>query len=260
MASSLAHSFVSSLNRVGRKLGFQILSTGWHSNLVEHFGLGNAYKAYSVLCQGELGRSGLGSYSQRGQDAIAYFANKMIQSGFFIEIGAADGVSGSNTYALERLGWKGLLVEPAQVWHKDLRRNRVCDIDTRAVWHTSGQKLKFLEQGELSTFEQKKDADFYSRKGKIYEVETVSISELFETWGVPRSVEFLSIDTEGSELEILRGIDFSRYSFGFLCVEHNYSEAGNEIKQLLESVGYEQIMSHSSLNDYYFVPAKNMNR
>lgn len=256
MKSRALTRLVQHANRFALRLGFQLLSAEWHGMLVRQFGLGNGFKAFSILVKEEVGRAGLGEFSQRGQDAVAFFANAMILDGYFVEIGAASGVAGSNTFALEQLGWHGLVVEPAQIWHQQLKQSRTCDIDTRAVWNRSGESLEFLEQGELSTFVQKKDSDFYSRRGRTYFVDTVSVDDLFAHWSVPSTVNFLSVDTEGSELEILSCIDFDKYKFNFICVEHNYTASRDEVKVLLESVGYRQIMGEESLNDSYFVPVK----
>ena len=90
------------------------------------------------------------SMSQLGQDALAatIFKNK---SGFYVEFGATDGISLSNTYMLEHsLSWTGVLAEPSREWHEELRRNRVRSIlDYRAVWSESNRVLDFEAAGEL---------------------------------------------------------------------------------------------------------------
>jgi hypothetical protein len=68
---------------------------------------------------------------------------------------------------------------------------------------------------------------------------------------MPSYIEYLSIDTEGSELEVLRGIDWSRYSFGYIGIEHNYIEPRRaEMRQLLEKQGYTHFRENEWDDDY----------
>ena len=74
------------------------------------------------------------SPAQLFQDLFVLFSLSQKREGFFVEFGATDGVELSNTLLLERsYGWNGILAEPAKCWHKDLRTNRNCVIDTRCV-------------------------------------------------------------------------------------------------------------------------------
>lgn len=196
--------------------------------------------------------------SQLGQDLLAVAASSSKQQGFFVEIGATNGVYLSNTFMLEKeLGWRGILAEPGKVWHSDLVKNRTAEVFTGAVWHTSGSTLTFLEahNPELSTLSPFSKSDSHRRSGKTYEVESLTLHDLLKSRNAPTFIDFLSIDTEGSEMDILRGFDFSLYQFGLICVEHNFTSAQQEIKVLLSEVGYIQILGHASLWDSWFVPA-----
>jgi hypothetical protein len=64
----------------------------------------------------------------------------------------------------------------------------------------------------------------------------------------PKYIEFLSIDTEGSEFEILKNFDFRSYRFGAICVEHNFAETRGKIYILLLENGYQQV--HADLSDF----------
>lgn len=84
------------------------------------------------------------SHGQFLQDLWVAYETKMRTGGFFVEFGATDGIKFSNTRALEtRLGWSGILAEPARICYPALRRNRACFIDDRCVWTTSGETLMF---------------------------------------------------------------------------------------------------------------------
>jgi hypothetical protein len=83
-------------------------------------------------------------------------------------------------------------------------------------------------------------------------VETVTLSDLLKSHNAPTVIDFLSIDTEGSEFEILNSFDFKEYSFNFICVEHNYTNKRDRIFDLLTSNGYRRILSHiSKWDDWY---------
>ena len=89
--------------------------------------------------------------------------------GYFVEFGAANRISLSNTWLLEKkYNWRGIVAEPAITWHEKLRANRCCVIDTRCVWTKSGEKLTFIEanQAELSTIGSFLNADYHQEEKK----------------------------------------------------------------------------------------------
>lgn len=107
------------------------------------------------------------SKSQFGQDLFVAWALRFKQGGFFVEVGATDGVHLSNTFMLEKsLGWTGILVEPARRWHVALGTARSCAVDTRCAWSRSGDRLMFCEAqtADLSTISVFKDGDFRQAK------------------------------------------------------------------------------------------------
>jgi FkbM family methyltransferase len=201
--------------------------------------------------------------SQLGQDVLALSQVGIERPGFFVEFGATNGLSLSNTYLLEKnFGWKGILCEPAQEWHEELTRNRSCAIDTRCVYSSTGQKINFSQAtiGELSTITSFMNSDVnrsIRKKAATYEVETVTLEDLLSAHNAPRSIDFLSIDTEGSEFEILKAFDFSKYSFGLICVEHNFTKNRGKIYELLTANGYLQVhVEFSSFDDWYVGPKR----
>jgi hypothetical protein len=80
---------------------------------------------------------------------------------------------------------------------------------------------------------------------------------LLNEYNAPKFVDFLSIDTEGSEFEILRNFDFQSYRFGAICVEHNFADTRGKINKLLLANGYVQV--HPELSDFddWYVQATN---
>ena len=163
------------INGLLKPIGIQVVSNTWMATLTTKYAQGNGLIGASEfkMCMPENFLNE--SLSQRGQDLIAFFASGGSTSGFFVEIGGADGLVGSNTYLLEKIGWEGLVVEPARVWKEALERNRSCSKDFRAVYGQSGLELQFIEKGELSTLARHRSDDYHVRLGPNYLVRTVII-------------------------------------------------------------------------------------
>ena len=195
------------------------------------------------------------SNSQLDQELAALAASGMKRGGFFVEFGATDGVTLSNTYFLEsEWGWNGILAEPGLEWQTQLLKNRRAKISTDAVWSVTGEKLSFVESGELSTLSDFRNSDHHQRSGRKYQVTTISLNDLLAQHEAPQHIDFLSIDTEGSELEILESFDFGLHTFGFICVEHNFTDSREKIANLLTSKGYERVLGDvSEWDDWYIL-------
>jgi FkbM family methyltransferase len=197
--------------------------------------------------------------SQVGQDIFALLEKGFKRDGFFVEFGATDGIGHSNTYLLEkRFGWKGILAEPARVWHEALKRNRSASIEFDCVWKESGKTLKFnvVPDATLSTITEFNNRDFHAAKrknGEVYDVQTVSLQDLLKRHNAPADIDYLSIDTEGSEFEILSNFDFDSYNISIITCEHNYTPDRRRIFELLQSKGYERKFSSLSKWDDWYV-------
>jgi FkbM family methyltransferase len=178
---------------------------------------------------------------------------------YFVEFGATNGFRLSNTFFLEKYeSWVGLLAEPAKVWHIELRKVRNCEIDLRCVFSESGEMLMFTEASnpELNTITKYSNSDNHAEErqgGRNYEVETVSLNDLLSEHQSPSYIDYLSIDTEGSEFEILRTFDFERYSFGLITVEHNYTANRLELNHVLTRAGYHRVLVEVSRQDDWYV-------
>jgi hypothetical protein len=116
--------------------------------------------------------------------------------------------------------------------------------------------FKETEIAELSTFTSLVDTDFNRNarvKGKVYPVETVSLNDLLEFHNCPAQIDYLSIDTEGSELEIIRAFKFDNYNIDIITVKHNFREPERkEIFDLLTSKGFIRLFeAFSKFDDWY---------
>ena len=200
------------------------------------------------------------SKSQIFQDLLVLLVTQEKRNGFFVEFGATNGVSLSNTALLEKsFGWQGILAEPARTWHKALAQNRACTLEPRCVWSETGQKLRFNEaySSELSTLDQYTGHDNHAANrslGRHYFVDTISLNDLLRHHGAPRSIDYISIDTEGSEYPILANFDFAAYDIGIMTVEHNYVSPERErVHDLLRDNGFERVLVDYSLFDDWYV-------
>ena len=198
--------------------------------------------------------------SELHQDVMVLFLSDFRKGLYYVEFGAADGVKGSNTFLLEdSFCWKGILAEPAKIWSEDLKLNRPnSNIELDCVWSDSNSKLIFNETPDapgLSTVYEYRNSDLHhnSRKqSKRYKVKTISLNDLLNKYNAPSHINYLSIDTEGSEFRILNSLDWDKYSFDVITCEHNYSPQREEIFKLLTTKGYKRIFeSLSQYEDWY---------
>jgi FkbM family methyltransferase len=202
----------------------------------------------------------LKSKSQLRQDLFVLAELNLKQTGFFVEFGAANGFDLSNTFLLEhQFSWKGILAEPSKFWHSQLYLNRPNSlIETKCVWSHSGEFIDFMETNdpELSTIEiysLSNTTISKSQKVRSYSVETISLLDLLRKYQAPKHIDYLSLDTEGSEFEILKSFNFDEFSFGVITVEHNYKPIREEIFKLLTQNGYSRKYENISLFDDWYV-------
>jgi FkbM family methyltransferase len=211
-----------------------------------------------IMGMADVLENGTKSNAQLAQDLFVVDQLKGKREGFFVEFGATDGHHLSNTLLLEKeYGWKGILAEPAKVWQEQLTQNRHCTIDQRCVWSVSGETIIFHEtaEAELSTADRFLDADWHLQKRgerRSYPVQTVSLNDLLDEHNAPEEIDYLSVDTEGSEYDILSAFNFSKYRVNIITVEHNYTAQREDLFKLLTGNGYKRIFeSLSQFDDWY---------
>lgn len=196
------------------------------------------------------------STSALRQDLFALLATGFKHHGYFVEFGACDGKFVSNSFLLEKeFKWEGILCEPARIWHKDLVKNRSALISKKMVWSTSGCRVQFSEYVSpgLSKITSGDKKSSPARIKKSYEVESISLLDLLKENNAPREIDFISIDTEGSEYEILVKFDFSKYTVSAFAIEHNYETSEHLVHDLLEKNGYMKVLSKMSRYEGWYV-------
>ena len=170
------------------------------------------------------------------------------EKGYFVDAGCCDGEHISNTYKLEKLGWNGICID---VFPKNFDRRPNSKVVEAALHGIKDLELDFTisKAPEISGI-----TDYLGKKGtaaytgwepyvdKIIKVKTQLLHEILDANNAPSFIEYLNIDIEGVELEVLRTFPFDRYKFGCISLEHNYEEPRRtHIKDLLKSKGYTYI-------------------
>jgi FkbM family methyltransferase len=209
--------------------------------------------------------------SKEGQDRWVLSVLQGKRNGYFVDIGAHDGKDDSNTYQLEKeYGWTGICVEPCTAGFKALKKNRKCILDHTVIYSTSGS-VPFINREahkQLSGIPTEDCCSYYTEQAKAtgHPVETrqaITIGTLLSKYNAPTCIDYLSLDTEGAEYEILRVLDFNKYIFRTITVEHNYTkkcdyrkqdrDRREAIRRLLTGNGYTYVTPEDcqSADDYY---------
>ena len=211
--------------------------------------------------------------SQLYQDVFAAFiiGNKFDKT--FLEFGATNGFDLSNSYMLEKvLGWKGTLSEPSTQWHDELKKNRpFSDIITDCIWSESGKELNFFmsDAGIASTLDAFKESDRLSmpkntdariKNGKNIYVKTISLNDVIQKNFKGRSPSYISIDTEGSEYEILRTFDFTKFRPAVFTIEHNFTNQQEKIDNLMQLNNYVRVFKKITAFDAWYVSNEVLNK
>ena len=187
-----------------------------------------------------------GFHSQKGQDHRVSEILGGLKNGTFVEVGAFDGVTGSNSLYFEReLGWSGLCIEPNPDAFVQLKACRETTCANVAISkHTglvpfvklsgSAAQLSGIE-GKLKEEKVSRAVDTKRSVKSAFDVPSARLDDLLADFGIAR-VDFLSVDVEGSELEVLQTLDFSAVNVTVISVEN--SRCDNAIDLFLRSKGF----------------------
>ena len=200
--------------------------------------------------------------SQIQQDEWALRSTNFKQKGYFVEIGGHDGVANSNTINLERyFDWNGIVVEANPRWYKKVCQNRSCIAANYAIFSQPGEELEFVDAGAvgglISHLQNDIHADLRQKQissGSVIKVPAIRGDEILARYGAPEYIEYMSVDTEGSELEVLKSIDFNRWKVTLLTVEHGGQEnKREEIWEYMQAYGYQRVRVWFE-DWYYHIP------
>jgi len=166
--------------------------------------------------------------------------------GFFIECGANDGINQSNTWYFEKyLNWSGVLIEPLDDKFKDLKKNRSNRNYFYNVALSSSTNKNFLNILEDNL--ESKIIDKFDKNLNLSKVYNTTLTKILDEVRAPKLIDFFSLDVEGFEDEVLKGINFKKYNFKFFLIETKK----NSIIKFVEKKNY-QLIKKLSYHDYLF--------
>lgn len=192
-------------------------------------------------------------YSQVGQDR---YLNEEIfkgkEAGYFVDVGAHNGITFSNTYFFEKYtAWQGICIEPLPEIFQQLKNNRTCICLEGAVSLNLGAE-DFLRidgysemlSGLVNEYDPRHierlniEQKLYGGTSKTIRVNTYPLQYIFDNYALT-DIDLLSVDTEGSELAVLQSIEFPKTHIHCIVVENNYQES--DVQDYLSLHGYELI-------------------
>lgn len=194
------------------------------------------------------------SYSQVDQDlwVLEMLNNK--KNGYFLDVGAYDGIKYSNSLLLEKdFDWSGLLIEAHPDNFDTLKNNRKNTLVPYAVSDYNG---KIIFENECGTGSKVVEKNGLS-------IDCITFEKMFEMYNVPNYIDYISLDIEGMEYLSLTKFPFDKYKFKLLTVEHNLYMSGSENKEKIKDillkngyVIYKENVSHNELpfEDWYINP------
>lgn len=203
--------------------------------------------------------------SQIGQDRY-YVENvsRGAKKGFFLDIGAHNGVDLSNTFVLEKnFDWKGICIEANPFVFESLIKNRSAICVNVCLWSSEEEiVLEFPKANEIPEGNdmlvrisglQGNDNYFASQfqQKERYKTIGVKLQTVLEQNNCPSVIDYLSIDIEGAELQVLKPFDFAKYHINFIAIEHGYrQEYRKQIRDFLLSKGF-KLHRENQFDDEY---------
>jgi FkbM family methyltransferase len=176
-----------------------------------------------------------------------------VKDGYFVDVGSGDGEYISNTWRLETNGWKGVCIDP---FPTNMAR-RSCQMFREVVYSTSGRTVTFRDGalfGGIDALIPSSTRGLVA-SSRTVEFKTVTLDDVLARAKAPRFIHYVSVDVEGAELEVLKGLSLDRYQVGAFTIEHNFQEPKRtEIRSLLEKSGY-RLAKSVQWEDWY-LPGK----
>ena len=165
------------------------------------------------------------------------------RDGYYVDVGSGDGVFVSNTKLLDDMGWKGVWIDPFPT----NMSSRTCQMFRQPVFSVTGKKVSFRDAGLMGGIAKTMGAtagDPQVQQSRLVDFTTATLDEILEKAHAPRHIDFMSVDVEGAEYEVLRGLSLDKYQVQAFVIEHNFEEPKRHlIRQLLEANGYALVRS-----------------
>ena len=217
---------------------------------LEGANLNNIYKNENLISF--ISKNFSKSHSQIFQDLFVDYILKK-EKGFYCEVGALDGKELSNTFYLEKeLGWSGILCEPNKSYQELIKKNRPSNIlVTEPLFSKENEEVNFTElEGGRSGI------DKNSNNKKSYKLKTTTLNKVLEENLNNKNINYISIDTEGTEYEIIKELNFEKFYPEIITIEHNYDKKKRDkIYKFLKMKNYDRYFkSISRFEDWYIRP------
>jgi FkbM family methyltransferase len=203
-------------------------------------------------------RFGYLSNAQRFQDIFALY-NCGFEPQWFLEFGANDGISLSNSILLESLGWNGIIGEALNRLYLLAKYTRKCHVVEGALSEFSGLELEFYDQNLISSSVGYANLDQHGELralGSLSKVKTIRIDEILSSYNSPKTIGFFSLDVEGAEVEVLKTFPFDRYFVKCAAIEHNHTLQEKVIDEIMEINGFEKVLTSFSAHDGFYINKK----
>jgi len=184
-----------------------------------------------------------------------YFGEK--SDGVAVEVGASHGTVSSNTLYFEQLGWKCLCIEPNPNLYQELKRNRKLTLECAVSAMNSDNPVKFtvvtLENGDTTAISGLRTDERLIKSHPVTDVYACDVrvrtlDDCLTEVNFTPGIDFVSIDTEGTELDVLAGFSLFYWKPYLLVIENNFDDP--EIEQYLKERGY-SLQQRYVINDFY---------
>ena len=203
--------------------------------------------------------------SDQGQEFFALDHSRYKTQGYFVDLGAADGITANNTFILEKFyKWSGICVDPNPKFEQSLTNCRDVFTSNLCVYNKTGDILPFKFCIDDSQF-----FGWNFRAGLVNHVDvldkdvdssfvninvlSITLNDLLELYHAPSNIDYISMDTEGSEFEILNAFDFNKYNVKCWTIEHSFDKQRDQIFNLMTKNGYSLYKELDTNNeDWYF--------
>jgi FkbM family methyltransferase len=165
------------------------------------------------------------NYSQLDQDTWILSKFDENHQGFFVDIGANDGITISNSYLLEQKGWNGICIEPNTQEFEKLNSVRTSSNYQICISDFNG-KCSFQENGFFGKIMMKGGGD----------TDSFTLERFLDDVEAPKTIDYLSIDVEGGEYDIIKDFPFEKYFIKYITVEHNAYGENFALKNSIYSI------------------------
>lgn len=198
-------------------------------------------------------------YSQNLEDLILKALFPDVKNGFYIDVGAHDPRYFSVTKLFYDMGWNGINIEPQKKYHAMLAKDRKRDICLNVAIGSKKTRMSFREYpgaDGLSTLSESMKSEYVTSKEyrsvtkaySEYEVQVMTLDDVFNKYCKDKKVDFLKLDVEGFEKEALTGNNWTVNRPSVVCIESNHE--AEEWHSIFRTANYNRFF-HDGLNEYF---------